>query len=79
MIYQDPTAHQLSKMLSFINKKMQFEKWYPIDSELAFNSIITLFDTNRIENCELNKEQTYIRKVDLDFTKKEKEKTWYDR
>ena len=52
------------KMYDFI-QNMQFDKWYPVKSDLAYEAIIQLFDEGIICNCELNSRSTYIQKNDL--------------
>jgi len=65
MIYENVTDKHLTDMLHFINNKMEFEKWYPVKSDIGYNTIIELFDSSLIENCEFNGEETHFRKVDL--------------
>lgn len=69
-----------NKMFDFIKNKMEFDKWYPIKTDLAFDVIKELFAEGIIPECELNDQETYIRKVKLDFNKqKENSRGWYDK
>lgn len=58
------TEQELEKMYNWITGTMKVDTWYPVKSEKAFELIIQLFKEGLIDYCELNEDQTQIRKVD---------------
>ena len=60
----DIAEEDLEKMYDWINRKMKADTWYPIKSEKAFEVIMRLFKEDVIPNCELDENETHIRKID---------------
>ncbi|RLD60095.1 MAG: hypothetical protein DRI95_16090 [Bacteroidetes bacterium] len=54
----------LEKMYDWINRMMKTDTWYPIKSEKAFDVIMHLFKEGVLLNCELDENETHIRKID---------------
>jgi len=61
------TAAHKQKMLAWIKNVMIIEKWYPIQSDAAFETIKALFLEGKIDECELDSKELNIRKVILDY------------
>ncbi len=61
-------------MLNWIKHTMSFERWYPMKSDKAYDTIIELFELDKLDNdtlsCELNENENYIRKIEFNFKKK---------
>ena len=55
----------LEKMYAWIIDKMKFDKWYPIKSDIAFETITILFKEGLINYCEFNDNETHFRKIDI--------------
>ncbi|MEN8119369.1 MAG: hypothetical protein ABFS35_03440 [Bacteroidota bacterium] len=62
--YMDIAEEDLEKMYDWINRKMKTDTWYPIKSEKAFEVIMQLFKEGVLPNCELDENETHIRKID---------------
>jgi len=54
----------LEKMYDWINRQMKTDTWYPIKSEKAFEVIMQLFKEGMLLDCELDENETHIRKID---------------
>jgi len=61
------TEADLEKMYIWINSKMKTDIWYPIKSEKAFEVIIQLFKEGVLLNCELDDNETHIRKININY------------
>ena len=57
----------IEKMYAWIIDKMKFDKWYPIKSDLAFETIMILFKEDLIKYCEFDENETHFRKVDVNL------------
>ncbi len=60
----DISEEDLEKMYEWIDQKMKIDTWYPIKSEKAFEVIMHLFKESVLPNCELDENETHIRKID---------------
>ncbi len=60
----DIAEEDLEKMYDWINQIMKTDTWYPIKSEKAFEAIMQLFREGVLQNCELDENETHIRKID---------------
>ncbi|MBN1251664.1 MAG: hypothetical protein JXR51_00605 [Bacteroidales bacterium] len=63
----DIAEEDIEKMYDWISNKMKFDKWYPVQSDKAFEIIKILFKEDLINNCELDQNETHIRKVRIEF------------
>jgi hypothetical protein len=63
---EKPTNEHLDTMFEFIKNKMQYDTWYPIKSDLAHETIMMLFGEGIIQECELDKLENNIRRINLD-------------
>ena len=58
---------ELEKMYKWIINTMKVDTWYPVKSDKAFEVIIRLFNEGLIDFCEFNKNETHIRKVNIEL------------
>jgi len=58
---------ELQQMLNWIKTQMQPDKWYPVKSDKAYDTIVELFNLNLIDDCEGNTSETHIRKCSAIF------------
>ena len=61
------TSEDLDIMLSFIQNRMKFDKWYEVKTEKAYETIKMLMDERAIDEVEFDKKHLHIRKIDLNF------------
>ena len=58
---------QLNRILNWIDKEMNFNVWYNVNSKEQKQAIIILMDTDFIPDCEFNSDYTKFRKSRLAF------------
>jgi len=55
---------EVDRMYAYIQNEMPYDKWIPVKSDKAYETIIQLFREGLInDSCELNNQETYIRKI----------------
>jgi hypothetical protein len=65
------TSKQKDDMFVWIKSKMNFDIWYPVKSDEAYEAIENLFLLGIIDECEFNAKETEFRKVNFDFTNRD--------
>ena len=66
------------KILDFIKNKMKFYKWYPVESDIGYDTIVELYNERKIDETEFDSKELHIRKIDLDY-KQIITESWYDK
>jgi len=69
-MYEKPTQENLDKMFDYIQEKMTPDKFMPIKTDLAFDTIKMLMSEKIIDNCVLSNDELSFVKISNDYNEK---------
>ena len=66
-MYEKPTNKNLDTMHAWITDKMKFYKFYPVKTDIAFDTITMLIEEESITNCSFNIAETHFLKLNKKY------------